>query len=270
VKPGYERRRVMIWGKTYPELSSHHTETVCTGAVDMMTGAPLRLYPVPLRYLRESQQYSLYDVYDVDIIKNPKDSRPESYKVEADSLVKVETIKTDRQEWAERRRRIFADQGWHFDSMAALEAAQEAGTHSMGVIRPGSIVSVKIRPKPAKDAADHERKWDEVTAQHDLLFRKEYRELEFIPVTIRIEWQCHDMVACRCRKRPHNVSVIDWGLIELGRREGWEKARAHLADLADLDTHDFRLFMGNMVSHPQTFVVIGLWYPKLREQIPMI
>ena len=59
-----ECQRFLIWGKTYPELSSHHAETVCTGAVDV-SGRPVRLYPVPLRYLQGDQQYKLYDIVEV-------------------------------------------------------------------------------------------------------------------------------------------------------------------------------------------------------------
>lgn len=193
-KQGFTRRRVMIWGKTYPELSSRHTETVCTGAIDTATGKPLRLYPVPLRYLRGDQQYHLYDVFDIDMIKSSRDPRPEGHEVDAGSMVKIDQIDTDTDEWAGRRQRVFADGSWHFDSVADLQAAQAAGTHSMGVVTPGVIVDVTIKRKPESDAAEHERKWDEVTSQQDL-FPKEYR---------------------------------------------------------------------------QTFVVIGLWYPKRREQIALL
>lgn len=269
-RPGYTRRRVMIWGKTYPELSSRHTETVCTGAVELATGKPLRLYPVPLRYLRGDQQYHLYDVFDIDMVKSTRDPRPESHQVDTESLVKVDRVDSDADEWAERRQRIFADASWHFESVGDLKSAQEAGTHSMGVVRPGTIVDVAIEKKAQKEGAEHERKWDEVTSQHDL-FPKEYRELEFIPVTIRLRWHCASTACCTCRNNPHDISVIDWGLIELGRKtRNWEKAASKLRTISDLDTHDFRLFMGNLFTRQQTFVVIGLWYPKRREQVVLL
>jgi hypothetical protein len=55
-----QKIRVLIWGKTYPELSTHYRETVCTGGV-REDGSPIRLYPVPLRYLDTEKRYELYD-----------------------------------------------------------------------------------------------------------------------------------------------------------------------------------------------------------------
>ena len=46
---------MLIIAKTYPELSAKYGETVCTAAVDE-TGNPLRLYPIPFRYLAGTKQ----------------------------------------------------------------------------------------------------------------------------------------------------------------------------------------------------------------------
>ena len=55
----FETIRVLIWGKTYPELSKKYVETVCTGGV-REDGSPIRLYPVPLRYLEGSKAVVAY------------------------------------------------------------------------------------------------------------------------------------------------------------------------------------------------------------------
>ena len=62
------------------------------------------------------------------------------------------------------------------------------------------------------------------------------------------------------------MKVLDWGLLELGRREGWPKACQKLEEISNLKTHDFRLFLGNFFLHQQTFGIIGLWYPKRPAQ----
>ena len=51
--------RVFIIAKTYPELSSKYGETVCTAGVDE-AGNPLRLYPIPFRYLSGPQRFKRY------------------------------------------------------------------------------------------------------------------------------------------------------------------------------------------------------------------
>lgn len=125
-----ELLRVLIWGKTYPELSSKHTETVCTGAVDER-GRPIRLYPVPLRYLQGAQQYSIGDVVEVRARRNPKDNRPESYRIDPDSLAIVRRVPTDQQEWAGRREWVFRETSWHFESLGQLDAARLRDATSM-------------------------------------------------------------------------------------------------------------------------------------------
>src|SRR5262249_14937551 len=54
--PAWEKRRILIWGKTSPQLSSRYIETVCTGGV-FEDGAPVRLYPIPFRYLDDQDRF---------------------------------------------------------------------------------------------------------------------------------------------------------------------------------------------------------------------
>ena len=261
---GQTTLRVLIWGKTYPELSSKHAETVCTGAVDDR-GRPIRLYPVPLRYLEGDQQYRLYDVVEVRAAHNSRDNRPESHRIVPDSLTIVGRVPPDDQEWAGRREWIFRDTSWHFESLDDLEEARLRDATSMGLIRPGRIERVYLKEKKAAARREFEEKWEAVTSQQDL-FLPEYKALEFLSHEIRIVWRC--AVPCeRCGQEPHDMMVLDWGLLELARRDGdWEKARLKLQTISTLATHDFRLFIGNFFLHQQTWGVIGLWYPKRQAQ----
>ena len=56
--------------------------------------------------------------------------------------------------------------------------------------------------------------------------------------------------------------VLDWGLGELGRRDGAPKALERMEDLARLDEHDLHFFMGNFKAYPTSFGILGMWYPK--------
>lgn len=261
--PTYLTLRAMIWGKTYPEISKRHTETVCTGAV-LEDGRPIRLYPVPLRYLEGDQQYSIGDIVVCKAEKSTSDPRPESYRIDAASLRVDGNVGTDRQEWAERRKWIFRDTSWHYEGFADLEAARRASNASMGVIKPGSIERVYLYDKPESERLQHEEKAAAVAAQGDL-FIAEYKNLEYLPRSVRLEWRCAKPCAV-CTVKPHDYMVLDWGLLELARRADWDGAKAKLESIANLATHDFRMFVGNYKLHPQHFGVIGLWYPKLREQ----
>jgi len=65
----FTTERVLIWGKNYPKLSKRYAETVSTAGV-RENGTPIRLYPVPLRYLGSDSQYRLYDWVDLPICKS--------------------------------------------------------------------------------------------------------------------------------------------------------------------------------------------------------
>jgi len=256
--------RVLIWGKTYPELSARHTETVCTGGVDDQ-GRPVRLYPVPLRYLEGKQQYRIGDIIEVRAYRNPKDNRPESYRIDPDSLVIVGKVGTDHQGWAGREDWVCRSSAWHFDSLGALDEARIRNATSMGLIRPSSIERVYLKPKPATARREFDEKWKAVTSQQDL-FLPEYKALEFLSHEIRISWRC-SVPCATCSDGAHDMMVLDWGLLELARRSGnWENARQKLEKISNLTEHDFRLFIGNFFLHQQTWGVIGLWYPKRQTQ----
>lgn len=107
-----------------------------------------------------------------------------------------------------------------------------------------------------------------IQAQADM-FRPEYKDLEFLEYDIQLRWRCIEPCA-ECSRRPHHMKVLDWGLLELGRRVGWEKARAKLEEISNLTTHDFRLFLGNFRLHPKNFGIIGLWYPKRPSQLEFL
>jgi hypothetical protein len=263
----YETTRILIWGKTYPELSSKYVETVCTGGV-RTNGSPIRLYPVPLRYLDTGQQYRLYDWIDVPLEKSQSDPRPESYKVSADRIKLVGHLDPDKPSWSARREVIFKDVSWQFGSIEELKAAQKATGRSMGIVTPGSIEGARLVMKAESNRREYEAKMAEVQDQGDM-FRAEYKELEYLPQDIRLSWRCADKCV-ECSNTPHDMKALDWGLLELARREGWDKAKLRLEEISRLGAYDFRLFMGNFRLHQHNFGIIGMWYPKLGTQTTLL
>jgi len=121
MKSGYTREKILIWAKTYPELSSKYLETVCTAGM-LPSGKPLRLYPIPYRYLGgEKEQFSLFQWITADIQKKPDDSRPESFRIDCDSIESGEIIPTTQDEWGKRAEWMFRDPAWQFDSVEDLQ-----------------------------------------------------------------------------------------------------------------------------------------------------
>ena len=259
--------RVLIWAKTYPELSARHAETVRTGGL-REDGTPVRLYPVPLRYLGTDQQYSLYDWIDVPAERNLSDPRPESFKVIGDEIRHVGHVGTEHGAWRTRLALVTKDSTWQFDSVGALKRAQADSGRSFGLVTPGAVDAVHLRRRPDSERAAHEAKLAAIQSQADF-FRPEYKDLEFPDHDIILHWRCRERCS-ECRNGPHKMKVMDWGLLQLARKQGWSAAKTHLESLSDLATHDVRLFLGNFRLRLKTFGIIGLWYPKRRAQLDLL
>lgn len=76
------KTRVLVTVMTYPTLSENHIETVCTAGFKE-NGEWIRIYPVPHRllYKYNLKAYKKWQWIEVDLEKNPRDDRPESYHI---------------------------------------------------------------------------------------------------------------------------------------------------------------------------------------------
>ncbi len=90
---------LMVNCKTYPAVSTKYTETVCTGGVQP-DGEFVRLYPIPFRFLDPSQQYGRWDIVRVHAYRDTKDTRPESWHLEAGTPIEVlKHVSSEKERW---------------------------------------------------------------------------------------------------------------------------------------------------------------------------
>ncbi len=258
--------RAVIFGKTYPEPSKRYYETVCTGALRATDGRPIRLYPVPLRYMRDDTQYQLWDVIDVPIDRSNNDQRPESFKIDPERLQCIDHVSADSQGWAERRALLDRSRDWHYAGMTELKTANRARKTSIGLVVPGSIEKVELATKPPSERDEFRNKCEELRLKKESdMFDPLYHSLDFLPNEIYLHWRC--VAPCdTCARQPHRMKVLDWGLMQLARNKGWDAAVNKLEEISDSRTHEFRMFLGNYAQHPTNFGVIALWYPRRQEQ----
>src|SRR5947209_8730000 len=80
----YELKRVLITARTYPAPSQRSVEVSCTGGITE-EGAWIRLFPVPYRFLTTDRRFSKYQWVEARAAKS-SDPRPESYRVDVDSI----------------------------------------------------------------------------------------------------------------------------------------------------------------------------------------
>jgi hypothetical protein len=247
--------RVLIVVKTYPNPSQRYGETVCCAGIDMATREWVRIYPVNFRRLA-ARRFRKYQVIECVGGPNPKDPRPESRRVDQDTIEVTGPALSTSDGWRERLR-------WLpplFRSLEEVDEAHRTTGITLATVRPAKVLGLTI------DAAERwsAKKLAKVRQKRLGLGEddsEQLRELEQIPYRFRYRFRCDDR---RCRG--HTKLVLDWEIGESYRkwrrqyRSGWE---AKLREKYErwLPTRDLQFVVGTMKAHPHTFTIVGLIYP---------
>jgi len=74
------KAKILITVKTYPLPSGEYDELVCTAG--LFEGKKwIRIYPVPFRSWEAYKQFDKFSWIEVDLVRNKKDFRPETYRL---------------------------------------------------------------------------------------------------------------------------------------------------------------------------------------------
>ncbi|WP_437755831.1 hypothetical protein [Sorangium sp. So ce1389] len=259
----WTKKKLLIWGKTYPEFSRTYYETVCTGAVDGETGRLVRIYPIPLRYMTEP--FKKYDWIEAEIERNSSDFRPESFRIRQDTIKVVGHLDPD-DGWKERNQWVLRD-GNVFSSVEALQAAEKKDHTSLGMVKPKQILRVYCKRRPDSDRVEWEQHRAQALAQRDLFVdaETETKDLQFMPVQYRACFRCDDP-GCTTE---HDLSILDWELYQLSRKQYAQRGAAQaerdvikkVEDQMDPGKRDPYFFLGNTKAHSNSFMIVGLYYP---------
>jgi len=259
------RRRLLIWGTTYPEFSRKYYETVCTGAIDAETGRLIRIYPVTLRHLEN--RFRHYHWIEADIARNTSDRRPESYRINQGTITIGESVPTT-DAWLARREWVLRPDNVHASVNALLAVEARDGT-SLGLVRPGRILGVRARRRSQEERDEWIRHREAALAKRDLFVDvdAQTRDLVLPGVEYRLRFTCSDATCAT----EHDMAILDWGVYALSRRQfaarGAAQAErdviAQVERMLDLERRDPYLFLGNSLAHPRSFMVVGLFYPPL-------
>jgi hypothetical protein len=196
---------------------------------------------------------------------NPRDMRPESYRIDCDSIETGELIPPDDEEWFRRSEILFQQGSWQFDSVDELMVAQERTKQSLGVVVPKEIISVELHRRPDDELHSFEEKKAAVQKLYkadreqlrlfEELMPSEMKDLEFQQTRIYVQWRSSS-------DKIHRMQIMDWEVGELQRKVGDQKALTHIRSILNLETHAIRFFLGNIFLHPNRFTIVGIWRPK--------
>jgi hypothetical protein len=250
-------REALVTVKAYPNPSEKYFETVCVAAVTREEGW-IRLYPVSFRSLPENRRFKKYQRVHLRMQKHPRDRRPESYRLDEDSIQLGDVVGT-KDKWRERWRWIRPTLG------LTMCAMQRSGMQSLGCIKPREVDRMVFEEADPTWSGRKQSAIDQLA-----LFDPVEKKLEKIPYVFKYSYRCEEPDC-----RGHTQSVIDWELMELYRKvaphvSGREQLEAKIREKyidelcgPDKDTY---FFVGNHSRFPNTFMVLGVFWPPKAEQ----
>jgi hypothetical protein len=278
----WARRRILIWGKTRPELSKTYREIVCTGGVFEHSRGLVRLYPIPLRYMDDEARFKKYQWIETEVIPasetSDADVRPESYRIRTDVEVEVigEPIPTGKNgSWQARAEWLIQPQNL-VASVEELQDRQARDRTSLGILQPKTIEDIKAVRVADSERDGFNKRHADLCAQMDFpideVSGREIRPLMAPHYHFQVKFRCDD---ARCEKS-HTFKILDWEVYALHRgimrrrhctaEAAAQEATTFLRERLITPGRDVRFFLGNFARHPQTFSIVGLWYPQRTAQ----
>jgi len=250
-------KRILVTVKAYPNPSKKYSETVCCAGIDLENNQLVRLYPIPFRDLDNDQKFKKYSIIEINCSPPSDDKRPESLRVDADSIDVVEVIDTEKGTWKKRKDIVL---NMTVKSMCQVYQDVEGKDHSLGLIKPENISFDWV-----KQSLSDQKTRESCYAQLSF-FDKQKNAIEEIPYSFYYSFKCFDVDKCP----GHKLSIIDW---EIGQAyRDWrrrystenillDKIKQRWLDIANTNKKDVYFYVGNMKRFRNTFMVLGVFYP---------
>lgn len=268
------KERVLITVKTYPTLSKTYTELVCTAGF-REDGSWIRIYPSPFRFLNDDQRYGKYQWIELDLVKNKKDPRPESFSpANIDDIVLRDKIGTD-QDWAHRKKLVLERSTIHTNLETIISGAK-AMEYSLAIFKPTKILDLIFEEaeseweidklEAAKAALDQGSLFDESSNEDFKImpklpykFRYKFLDDAGVESTLMIEdWEIGQLF-WNCRKK----STAE---------EAAQKVREKYLNNF-VETKDIHFFLGTTRAWhsraPNPYLIIGTFHPPKTDQLSL-
>lgn len=255
-----QEMRVLITVKAAPNPSETYGETVCVAGIriDVEPTQWVRLYPINFRELESNNTFRKYDIVSLRARPAHADSRPESYRPNI-STVRAES---NIPKW-DRRKVFVVDhvQASMCDLLADIRNRPPA--RSLAAIRPRVVKNIDIKPHGGW-RPDEQAKIERYVAQENLFGSGPRTPLEAPRFKGWYEYLCQS-AACK----GHKQGIYDWEWVALQRNlrdhsdaEAKEQLRHKFFEQMCGPDRDTIFYVGNQAKRQQTFMTLGVFYPK--------
>lgn len=254
----WEKKKVLVTVKAYPEKSKKYGDVVCTAGITD-TGDWIRLYPMPYSSFLGDKKIQRYDWIEADCEKvtHEKLDRKESYRVRDGSVtiidrsLSLEKIKR-KVPWKKRNAVILPKIA---PSLEHLEEQYREDKTSLGLIKPQDVIKFYTREelRQPPESKEFQRSLDNLIIPI----------IDIIPHIFAYKFKC---AGCS-ETKVHDIMCEDWELFEAYRswwktypdvKLLWENLHKKFFDT--MIEQDIHFYMG-MYSQQPTWLIIGLYYP---------
>ena len=246
---------LLILTKTYPSPSASLRETTCVAAVSA-TGELRRLFPVPFRFLEGAKQFRKWEWIRARIAVPTKDHRPESRRIDADSITSTGRIVIKRGDWSERLKWI---ESHTMPSFAALEVRRQQTGQTLGFIRPTRIVKLEITKLKNADWTEEDKAKLSQDGLFDSAAVKARAPLRKLPFDFHYHYESGGKTE-KHKLVDWEVGALYWRCFRDHGPAGWEsKFRQRLE--TDFAQKDLLFLMGTIHRFPDQWLIVGFVYP---------
>lgn len=228
--------------KAAPQIGRKHGETVCCAAIDLY-GNWLRLYPVSFRSLAEGQSFGRWDRISFKWRLPSDDNRPESRRIEQDTLQITGQLKS-----SERERFL---SGLIVNNLEE----QRALNRSFALLKP-RVKKFIVEPKKADELKKEAQSITELYAQADLF--NSQRLIPRKPCPFRFRYIYEDAEKERtgtCQDWETEATFFKWRNLY-----GEEKALSEMERVfgEEYPTKGILFAMGTHSQYPDTWLMNGI------------
>ncbi|MBI5291595.1 MAG: hypothetical protein HY872_06950 [Chloroflexi bacterium] len=249
---------LLILTKTYPAPSTKYREVTCVAALNR-SGVMRRLFPLPFRLLAGQHQFKKWEWIRANIIRAKSDQRPESYKIDVDTIVRLGERIGTQYNWAERRQWI---EPQLMSNFLALEQRRQATGETLGFVRPSRLLALEIVPVKEADWTEEDKNKLLQEGLFDSTDAKSRPPLRKLPYDFYYRYECagpDGVERWRHKLTDWEVGALYWNCFRTYGRQ-WEKAFRQRLE-TEFAQKDLMFLMGTMHRFPDQWLIVGLVYP---------
>lgn len=262
--------KILIAVKTYPTLSEKYDELVCTAGF-REDGTWIRIYPVPFRKLDYSNRYNKWQWITLDLTKNTKDFRKESYRPSnIEDEIEMGDFVDTRNNWESRKHYVLKNVYYNMSRLIDEAKNPQIGT-SLAVFKPKEFLDFVWEPC--------EREWNKAKldtvianqAQHSLfdeeVTREFFRVAKKLPYEFSYVFTSEDGKVRKLMIEDWELGMLYWNCLEKADGDedvACQKVREKYFDEMAMKK-DLYFFLGTTKKFhnisPNPFIIIGTFYP---------